>query len=143
MDIDNIDSKRLESYNKTFISDINMTPFVDVCLVLLIIFMVTAPFAIGGIDVDLPKDKFEQVKVAKRSIVLSIDSKNRFYIDKQKVLSSKLISELQKHIKDKKNSILYIRSDKTVHYEKIMKVMNDAKKAGIKKVALIGYNTQN
>ncbi len=113
-------------------SDINITPLVDVVLVLLIIFMVTTPMLVKGIKVSLPKTASSSTKIDKKDIVLSIDKNGNYYIDKVRVKKQALGDFLKNHLK----SSLIIKADKSVDYGKVVQVIDIAKKSGIDRVGL-------
>ena len=119
------------------IAEINIVPLVDVMLVLLIIFMVTAPLSIGGISVNLPKSKAKGGKVSEDRIVLSIDDKGDFYIEKTKMESGSLMDRLQGIYEFRENKDLYIRADKTVPYGRVIEAMGAARAAGIGKLSML------
>jgi len=123
--------------NKKYIADINVTPFVDVMLVLLIIFMITAPLLVRGIKVDVPETK--SVRTLKRTsdkIVISIDKNRNIYIDKYKLKIDKLTDYL-KRIVTNKNQMVFLKADKNIPYGFIVKVMGYIKDAGIEKLGII------
>lgn len=119
-------------------ADINITPFVDVVLVLLIIFMVTAPLIHQGVEVDLPKTSAKSnVSMKENDVVLSIDGKKNIFIGKTKVNREDLIEKLQAIFKSKKSKDLYLEADKSISYGFVVDIMAIAKNAGIEKVGLI------
>ena len=125
------------------LTEINVTPFVDVVLVLLIIFMVTAPFAISGVNVDLPKNNTDSIGAIKNPTVLSVTGQGEFYFGDEKVNADKLIPtlkrlrDIQKADSGNTNS-LYIRADRKVPYGTVMVAMEAAKKAGFVKIGMMG-----
>ncbi|APJ02413.1 ExbD/TolR family protein [Silvanigrella aquatica] len=134
-----------ESKRKTnFISEINMTPFVDVCLVLLIIFMVTAPFAISGVNVQLPKTtQTKPLSLSGESLVLSINKKGDFYLGKTQVRETNLVAEIKKSIKQTEVPALFIRADDGVPYGKVMIAMTAAQRAGVERIGMVGENKRD
>lgn len=120
------------------LSEINITPFVDVVLVLLIIFMVTAPLMQQGVEVQLPKTNSKSnVAMKQDDVVLSIDGSKNIFIGKTKVSRKDLTDKLQAIFKNKKNKDLYLEADKSINYGFVVDVMATAKNAGIEKVGLI------
>ena len=120
------------------LSEINITPFVDVVLVLLIIFMVTAPLMQQGVEVQLPKTNAKSnVAMKENDIVLSIDSHKNIFIGKTRISRENLIEKLEAIFKNKKSKDLYLEADKSINYGFVVDVMAAAKNAGIEKVGLI------
>ncbi|MBC2703032.1 MAG: protein TolR [Desulfobacula sp.] len=125
------------SGNGQFMSEINVTPFVDVMLVLLIIFMVTAPMMVQGVDVDLPKATSKALKGSEERLIISIDDDLKVFINEQVVsvefLTQKLGAILENF--DKKN--VYLRADKKVPYGIVVNVISKIKKAGVDSLGMI------
>jgi biopolymer transport protein TolR len=121
-----------------YLSQINVTPFVDVMLVLLIIFMVTAPFLTQGLKVDIPETKIVQTLPTKErdKIVITIDKNKIIYIDKYKV-ELKNLSKYLKRVVSNKNQMVFLKADKNINYGFIVKVMGYIKEAGIEKLGII------
>ncbi|WP_461833550.1 ExbD/TolR family protein [Desulfothermus sp.] len=123
--------------NKKFIADINVTPFVDVTLVLLIIFMITAPLLVKGIKVDVPETKaVRTLKKGKDKIIISIDKNKNIFIDKYKLKIDKLTDYLKRLVSNK-NQMVFLKADKNIPYGFIVKVMGYIKDAGIEKLGII------
>ena len=123
--------------SKVAISEINVTPFVDVMLVLLVIFMVTAPMMQQGLDVDLPKTSSAGIALNEDPFVVSIDSSGKIKISDTVVLMSDLKSKLNAIFENKKNKQIYIQADKKVDYGVVAEVMGEARAAGIFNLSLI------
>ena len=119
------------------ISEINVTPFVDVMLVLLIIFMVTAPLLTAGVKVNLPESSANVLSEKTEPITISINKKGQIFLQNKKFSNEELISKLIELKKSNKDLKIFIRGDKSLNYGKIISIMGDINKAGIKKVALI------
>lgn len=120
------------------ISEINVTPLVDVMLVLLIIFMISAPMMFNGVNINLPKTKSSSnIKLEKSQIILSINKAGEFFIDEQKVLESEILSFLKKLQVENNESIVYVRADHEVAYGEVAKAMSFLKIGGINKISLI------
>ena len=113
-------------------ADINITPLVDVILVLLIIFMVTTPMLVKGIKVNLPKTSSAVSNIGKKDIIISIDKKGNYYIDKVLVQNKALRDFLKSH----KNRTVIIKSDKSVAYGVVVHLIDIVKTAGINRVGL-------
>lgn len=141
--IDNENGFSNERRKANFISEINMTPFVDVCLVLLIIFMVTAPFAISGVNVHLPKTvQAKPLSLSSESLVLSINKKGEFYLGKIFIKENNLVSQIKDLIKEQDGPAIFIRADDGVPYGKVMTAMTAAQKAGVERIGMVGDNNK-
>ena len=118
-------------------SDINVTPFVDVMLVLLIIFMVTAPMMIQGVEVSLPEATSKPLSAEQEQLVVTIDQNNQVYINDFRVGIENLKEKLMQITKNQKADEIYLRADKTVSYGTVVYVMSEIKGAGIEKLGMI------
>lgn len=118
-------------------ADINIVPLVDVMLVLLIIFMVTAPLSIGGINVDLPSSKARSRDMAEDRVVLSINAKGEYFIEKMEVPATVLDLRLKELYQQREKKELYIRADKTVVYGRVVDAMSAAKLAGVTRISML------
>lgn len=119
------------------ISDINVTPLVDVMLVLLIIFMVTAPMMTHGIKVDLPTTESKSIKTQEDPLILSITNKRDIFIENYKVELGDLKGKLNKIFANRATKEILLQADKNVPYGFVMTVMSQVKEAGITKVGMI------
>lgn len=119
------------------LAEINIVPLVDVMLVLLIIFMVAAPLSIGGISINLPSSKARSSKVEEQRVILSINKKGDFYLDKLKIPKSNLEGKLKSIFDYRKEKDLYIRADKAVAYGRVIDAMSAAKIAGVGKISML------
>jgi len=122
---------------KNLVADINVTPLVDVMLVLLIIFMVTAPMMTQGLDVDLPETTTKSLRQEENPIVVTIDKEGKISLDKFSVTQKVLLQELGKYGKEVKEKPIYLKADKAVAYGIVVSVMADIKKAGFDKLGMI------
>lgn len=123
--------------NRRLMNEINVTPLVDVMLVLLITFMITAPMLIAGIEVDLPKTESAPVSGQFKPLVVSIDKNNELYITETKIDPKELIPKLENITKEKKDTRIFVKGDKSVPYGVIVEIMSRIHSAGFTKVALI------
>jgi len=119
------------------LSEINVTPMVDVMLVLLIIFMVTAPLIQQGVDVDLPKAQAQDLQAEEKKLVLHIDQLRRVYLGKTFIPFSQLADKLKHNAKLQADKELYLRADRKLPYGLVVKIMAMAKLAGIDNVGMI------
>ena len=120
------------------VSDINVTPLVDVMLVLLVIFMVTAPMLFSGINLKLPKtQKVNNVGLKPELVILSITDTEQYYLGKNMITSKDLIPSVMSQFKKSKTDTLYLRADYNLKYEKVAKLMAILKKAGVSNIALV------
>ena len=118
-------------------SQINVTPFVDVMLVLLIVFMITAPLLTVGVSVDLPKTKAAQLNSKGDPIVVSIKQNGDLYIQERPIDALNLLPRLRAISQGNKNLRIYVRGDKNVPYGIVLDTIAKIKRSGFKKVALV------
>lgn len=126
----------LESRQRRFLAEINVIPLVDVVLVLLIIFMVTAPMLYRGMDIKLPSSASNTIKPEIRA-VLSIEKDQRLYLDKDPVSVAQLEHKLRVLKEEHADVSLYLRADRDVPYGVVVQVMDGVKKAGIEKLGMV------
>ena len=131
----NLNKRRKQRY--TQMSEINVTPFVDVMLVLLIVFMVTAPLLTVGIKVDLPKVEATALTDIKDPIEITVNLEGDIYIGESKVEVENLIPRLNAITEQNTEARIYVRGDRVVAYGRIMEIMAIINSAGYIKVALI------
>ena len=126
----------IETRHRRFMAEINVIPLVDVVLVLLVIFMVTAPMLYRGIDINLPKSATNTIKPETRA-VLSIERDQRLYLDKDPISIVQLERKLRV-LKDQSSEVsIFLRADREVPYGTVVQVMDSIKKAGIEKLGMV------
>ncbi len=118
-------------------AEINVTPMVDVMLVLLIIFMVTSPMLVAGITVDLPETSASPVSGQDEPLSITVDAKGNIYIQDNQIKSSELVPKLTAITGEKRDTRIFVRGDKKINYGKVMEVVGAINAAGFTKVALI------
>ena len=118
-------------------SDINVTPFVDVMLVLLIIFMVTAPMMVQGVDVALPEVSATPMVTEKENLTVTIDRETNVYINDFQVRMDFLKDKLEKILAGKTDREVFFRADKEVPYGVVVNVMAEIKAAGVEKLGMV------
>lgn len=120
-----------------FMAEINVTPFVDVMLVLLIIFMVTAPLMTQGLEVDLPKTRtVKTLPQGKDHMVLTLRRDGAMFLDEYTVEDQDLAGHLERLVRNQ-NKFLYLRADKDVVYGRVVQVMGEIKRAGIDRLGVV------
>ena len=124
-------------YSDRLMSDINVTPFVDVMLVLLVIFMVTAPMMMQGVDVSLPETTSEPLVAKKENLIITINNKNQVYINNYHVAFDFLQEKLKKILAGRENREVYLRADKEISYGFVVRVMSEIKAAGVEKLGMV------
>ncbi len=130
-------TSRRRRKNRALMSDINVTPFVDVMLVLLIIFMVTAPLLTVGVQVDLPETKAGAVSGQDEPLAVSVDAGGQIYIQDTAVDLDTLVPRLHAITGNNPDIRIFVRGDKAINYGRVMAVMGQINAAGYRRVALI------
>jgi biopolymer transport protein TolR len=118
-------------------SDINVTPLVDVMLVLLVIFMITAPMMTVGVPVDLPKTQAAQINDQDEPLIISVDATGKMYLQETEMLLEEAVSRLRAITGNNPNAKIYVRGDKNLAYGQIMEIMGGIAASGFLKVSLI------
>ncbi|HOX98213.1 MAG TPA: protein TolR [Smithella sp.] len=129
-------SRRKNNSSKP-LAEINVTPLVDVMLVLLIIFMVTAPMLSMGIDVNLPRVKAKSVDVAEEKLVLTVNEPREIFLNKTKMTLGELKPKLEAIFSNRIDREIFLRADKNVPYGFVVEVMSEVRKAGVDKLGMI------
>jgi biopolymer transport protein TolR len=132
----NNNNRRRRARSQPF-AEINITPMVDVMLVLLVIFMVAAPMMTTGVSVDLPQTKASPVSGQDEPLSISVTAEGKVYVQKQEVPLEGLQQKLKAIAGEKKDTRIFVRGDKNIDYGKIMAVVGEVNAAGFGKVALI------
>jgi biopolymer transport protein TolR len=122
---------------RPMLSEINITPMVDVMLVLLVIFMITSPMMVAGINVDLPETKNSPVAVEDEPLTVTVTSKGTIHIAETEIDIHELSSKVIAITKEKMDSRIFVRGDKNVYYGKVVEVIGELNAAGFSRVALI------
>jgi len=123
--------------HSNLMSDINVTPFVDVMLVLLIIFMVTAPMMMEGVNVSLPEATSKPLVSEKKPLIVNIDSESSIFINDFKVTVDGLGEKLNKILNGRKDREVYLKADKDISYGMVVRVMSEIKGAGVEKLGMV------
>ncbi|HTK94875.1 MAG TPA: biopolymer transporter ExbD [Terriglobales bacterium] len=121
---------------QTSLSDINITPLVDVVLVLLIIFMITAPVLQSGIEVEVPKTKTVK-EITEERIVISIDKSQRVFLGNDAININEIGDKLRQKVRDPEHQAIYLRADENVPFGAFATVMDAVKSAGITNVSIV------
>lgn len=130
-------SRRSNKFRRTPMSEINVTPFVDVMLVLLIVFMVTAPLLSVGVPVDLPETKAAILNDSDEPLIISIDSTGAVFLQQRPVGPDQLVPRLRAVTGENPNVRIFVRGDRVIQYGRVMRVMGEISAAGFKKVSLL------
>jgi biopolymer transport protein TolR len=125
------------SKGRTTMSEINVTPMVDVMLVLLIIFMVTAPLIQQGVKVNLPDARAAPVEASEKKLVLSVNDEKEVYIGEAPVLIEELEDKLRNNVKAQEDKEVYLNADRAIPYGVVVEVMAAAQRAGIENIGMI------
>ena len=118
-------------------AEINVTPLVDVMLVLLIIFMVTAPMLTQGVDVNLPQASAKALRSDEERLVITVDANSRIFIGKQPVEFNRLSGVLQQIVAQRTDRQVYFRADRAVPYGFVVKVIAEVRNSGIEKLGMV------
>ncbi|GAC1340920.1 MAG: protein TolR [Myxococcales bacterium] len=126
-----------DSGGRRAMTDINVTPLVDVMLVLLIIFMVTAPLIQSGVKVDLPKASAQQMEHSEEKLVLTITRDRRLFLGDAEIRGEELEQKLSTNARIQKDKELYLHADRSLPYGQVVEVMAVARRAGVESLGMI------
>ena len=126
----------IEARRRRFMAEINIVPLVDVVLVLLVIFMVTAPMLYRGMDINLPRSSSNTIKPEER-VVLTVERDRRVYVDKELIPLAQLPQKMDALRRKNPDVSVFLRADQDVPYGTVVQVMDSVKKAGIVKLGMV------
>ena len=129
--------KRRRNSEKKSMAEINVTPLVDVMLVLLIIFMVTAPMLSMGIDVNLPRVKSKSIDIAEEKLVLTVNENKEIFLNRTRMPLQDLNAKLAAIFAERVDREVFLRADKSVPYGFVVEVMSEIRRAGVDKLGMI------
>ena len=127
-------------------SEINVTPLVDVMLVLLIIFMVTAPLLVAGVPVDLPESRAQALDQQAQPVQIALDRDGGIFVDDVAVTAAQLpqrLASIAAEPAPPEGRRIYLRADRTLDYGRVMRVMGELNRAGLNRVALVSVGEEN
>jgi len=123
--------------DRKLMSEINVTPLVDVMLVLLIIFMVAAPMMMQGMDVQLPQTQSKAISSQEERLVVSLNKKQEIFINEYRISRGELQEKLKILYQNKKDGEVFLRADRSLPYGFVVQIMSDIKNAGIEKLGMV------
>jgi biopolymer transport protein TolR len=129
--------RRSRRRRQRMMSEINVTPFVDVMLVLLIVFMVAAPLLTVGVPIDLPESQAKSMEQDKDPLTVSVNEKGEVFLQETEVTVEELVAKLKAIAKNGTEERIYVRGDRSVDYGTVMRVMGRLSSAGYRRVALV------
>jgi biopolymer transport protein TolR len=118
-------------------SEINVTPLVDVMLVLLVVFMVTAPLLTVGVSVDLPQTQAPPINEPKEPLVITLNREGVIFVQESSIETDALVPKLQAITGANPDAVIYVRGDKAINYGRVLEVMSLVSSAGFRKVSLV------
>ena len=132
-----LSSRRARRRSARPMSEINVTPMVDVMLVLLIIFMVTAPLLTVGVPIELPKSEAKQLEGDKEPLTISVDPEGKIFLQETELQIEEIVPKLTAIAKNGYDERIFVRGDRRVNYGFVMRVMGTIRAAGFRRIALI------
>jgi len=142
----NLPSSSRHGRRRAPMSEINVTPLVDVMLVLLIIFMVTAPLLVAGVPIDLPESRAGALDQQAKPVQIAMDREGRITIDDSPVADAELprtLANIAAQPQPPEGRRIYLRADRTLDYGRVMRVMGELNRAGLNRVALVSVGPEN
>ena len=134
--------KRRRAKRHVPVSEINVTPFVDVMLVLLIIFMVAAPLLTVGVPIDLPETQAKSLQPETEPITISINQEGKVFIQESEISADDILAQLEAIAKNGYEERIYVRGDRAADYGTVMRIMARISSAGYKKIGLVTLQEQ-
>jgi len=135
--------RRAHGRRRAPMAEINVTPLVDVMLVLLIIFMVTAPLLVAGVPVNLPDSRAKPLEQDQKPVQISLDQAGKLFVDEQEIPMAGLANRLASLPHGPDAPQIYLRADRSLDYGRVMQVMGELSRAGLTKVALVTNEAQD
>ena len=129
--------RRHRGRRRTMMSEINVTPFVDVMLVLLIVFMVAAPLLTVGVPIDLPESQAKSIEQDREPLTISVNDKGQVFLQNTEIKVDELVAKLKAIAKNGSEERIFVRGDRKVDYGTVMRVMGRLSAAGYRRVALV------
>ena len=130
-------SSARRSSDRRVMAEINVTPLVDVMLVLLIIFMVTAPMLTQGVDVNLPQASAKALRSDEERLVITVDANSRIFVGKQPIEFNRLGGALREIVARRTDRQVYFRADRSVPYGLVVKVIAEVRNSGVEKLGMV------
>ena len=124
-------------------SEINVTPFVDVMLVLLLIFLVAAPLLTVGVPIDLPESRAQQLNSETQPITISVRAGGQVFLQETEIPANELVAKLEAIAKNGYDERLYVRGDRDTDYGTVMRIMGALNQAGYRKIGLVTLQEQD
>ncbi len=125
------------SFQTKIMADINVTPMVDVMLVLLVIFMVTAPLLVAGVPVQLPKNSAQRISQPNKPVIVTLAADARLYIRDEQVDAASLIPRLSALRSGEGDAVVYLRADRTIPYGEVMELLGRLSSSGYQRISLL------
>jgi biopolymer transport protein TolR len=129
--------RRMRGRRRSMMSEINVTPFVDVMLVLLIVFMVAAPLLTVGVPIDLPESQAKSIEQDREPLTISVNDKGQVFLQNTEIPVDELVAKLKAIAKNGTEERIFVRGDRKVDYGTVMRVMGRLSAAGYRRVALV------